>query len=125
MWTVCFHLRTSSIIKLLPKQLLVSKFTYYSFRPCKLPKFLLIVLKVALLKEAAAKKDAEISNLQTFKERFERAESGVLVEKFKSRPSKPIARLRASIDTTAAQKVRIVQNEVGSGAVEVCFALCR
>jgi hypothetical protein len=46
------------------------------------------------------------------------------VEKFKSRPSKPTARVRASIDTTATQKVRMVQNEVGNGAVEVCFHLC-
>ncbi|KAG0585317.1 hypothetical protein KC19_2G003100 [Ceratodon purpureus] len=74
--------------------------------------------QVALLKEAAAKKDAEISNFQTFKERFERGESGVGVEKFKSRPSRPTSRVRSSIDTTAVQKVRMVQNEVGSAALE-------
>lgn len=72
-------------------------------------------MKVALLKEAAAKKDAEISNLQIFKERYE---SGAGVEKLKSRPAKPSPRARASIDVTA-QKSRTMQNEVGSGPVEV------
>lgn len=86
-------------------------------------KFRLVVPKVALLKEAAAKKDAEISNLQTFKERYERGESAVGVEKFKPRPSKPTARVRMSTDTIAGQKIRIVQPELGSAAVEVCFFL--
>lgn len=81
--------------------------------------------QVALLKEAASKKDAEISNLQTFKERFERGESALGLEKPKSRPSKPTARSRASIDLTAAQKVRMVQNEVVNGGVEVCSLLYR
>lgn len=85
--------------------------------------FLLVVPKVALLKEAAAKKDAEISTLQTFKERYERIESGAGVEKFKSRPSRPTGRVRVSTDTIAGQKVRIVQNELGSAALEVIFSL--
>jgi len=81
-------------------------------------KFHLLVLKVALLKEAAAKKDAEISSLQVLKERYERGEIGAGIEKFKSRPAKPSARIRASNDVTT-QKVRVVQNDVGSGTSEV------
>ncbi|KAG0613123.1 hypothetical protein M758_6G078800 [Ceratodon purpureus] len=70
--------------------------------------------QVALLKEAAAKKDAEISSLQIFKERYE---SGAGVDKFKSRSTKPTARVRASSDVSA-HKSRTTQNDVGSGPVE-------
>ena len=75
-----------------------------------------------MLKEAAAKKDAEISSLQIFKERYERGDSGTGVDKFKSRPAKPSARVRASTDV-AVQKSRTMQNDVGSGTVEVCSIL--
>ncbi|XP_024394330.1 kinesin-like protein KIN-14C isoform X2 [Physcomitrium patens] len=74
--------------------------------------------QVALLKEAAAKKDAEIAHLQTFKERHDRGESGVGVEKYKSRILKPSARVRASPDVSPAPKLRMVQNESGSETTE-------
>ena len=88
--------------------------------PYKFSMFLLTVLKVALLKEAAAKKDAEISSLQIFKERYE---SGAGVDKFKSRSTKPTARVRASSDVSA-HKSRTTQNDVGSGPVEVRSEIC-
>lgn len=84
----------------------------------------MIVFKVALLKEAAAKKDAEIAHLQTFKERHDRGESGVGVEKYKSRILKPSARVRASPDVSPAPKLRMVQNESGSETTEVYYVLC-
>lgn len=85
----------------------------------------MVALKVALLKEVAAKKDAEISSLQVFKERYERGESGAGIEKFKSRPAKPSARIRASTDVTT-QKSRVVQNDVGAGNLEVnCISFWR
>lgn len=73
--------------------------------------------QVALLKEIAAKKDAELSSLQTFKERYERGETGNGVEKFKSRTTKPSARVRERTDVVG-QKVRTLQYEAGSGAAE-------
>ncbi|XP_024400704.1 kinesin-like protein KIN-14C isoform X1 [Physcomitrium patens] len=74
--------------------------------------------QVALLKEAAAKKDAEIAQLQAFKERCERGESGVGTEKLRSRSLKSSARVRPSTDISVALKLRTAQNENGSGTME-------
>lgn len=77
-----------------------------------------------MLKEVASKKDAEISSLQVFKEKYERGEVGAMAEKFKSRAAKPSARIiRASSDTS--QKHRGVQSEVGTGSLEVICILLK
>jgi kinesin family protein C2/C3 len=76
--------------------------------------------QIAQLKDAAAKKDAEIERLQSLKDLSLPVESGMGVEKYKFKPVTAFPR-RISMDAGSLQKPRRALMDAATGTGDVCL----
>jgi hypothetical protein len=77
-------------------------------------------VQIAQLRDAAAKKDAEIERLQSLKDLSLPVESSMGVEKYKFKPVTAFPR-RISMDAGSLQKPRRALMDAATGAGDVCL----